>query len=89
METCVRTVCLCLCVCMCVHGQPAMQTDVCIKSGIYVKVLIFSSHFLLMFEITVSRQEFLNSGERERERWGSGVQEEKKNRNWSFLHGAA
>lgn len=55
METCVCTVCLFACVAVCFRG------------GIYVKVHIFGSHFLLMFKITVSRQEFFE-GERERNR---------------------
>lgn len=49
-----------------------MQTNLCIKSGIYVKVLIFGSYFLLMFPITVSKQEFFNSRERNGGKWSAG-----------------
>ncbi len=67
METCVCVQYICVHLHVSACAWPAsMQTDLCIKRGIYVKVLIFSSHFLLMFKITVSRQEFLNSGERNR-----------------------
>lgn len=72
-RVCTVRLCVFACVSVCVWS-PSMQTELCIKSGIYVKVLIFSSHFLLMFKITVSRQEFFNS----MGKWSGGEKEKHK-----------
>lgn len=80
METCVRP---CAFARRAVCEWPvSMRTEPGIKSGTYVKVLVFSSHFLLMFMLTVSTQT-------EREKIDLQM-EWRENRKLSFLlHGAA
>lgn len=57
---CVQSECVHLHMSVCESEANQHVAGLCIRSGIYVKVLIFSSHFLVMFRITVSMQNLFN-----------------------------